>query len=495
MTTAPELSSRLQDPSLLRQAAFIGGNWVEAASKERTFEVINPATGGTAARVPQLDVAAIRVAIDAAETAQTEWAKSSAEDRSRLLRRWYDLVLANQEDLATILTAEMGKPLAEAKGEVLYGASYVEWYAEESKRAYGDVVPGNTADKRILVIRQPVGVVAGITAWNFPAAMPLRKIAPAIAAGCAMVFKPADLTPLSALALAVLAERAGVPKGLLSIITTQDAAAFGREVCENPKVRKLTFTGSTNVGRILMRQASDQIMKLSLELGGNAPFIVFDDADLDDAVEGVVVSKFRNAGQTCVCANRVYVQSGVYDDFSSKLAERAKSLKVGDGFEPGMEVGPLISKAAVQKVERHIADARQKGGVVLAGGHSLNAGELFFAPTVLAKADSSMLVAREETFGPLAPLFKFADEDDVIAQANDTEFGLASYFYSNDLRRVWKVAEALEYGMVGVNTGLISTAVAPFGGIKQSGVGREGSKYGLDDFTELKYICLGGLAP
>jgi succinate-semialdehyde dehydrogenase / glutarate-semialdehyde dehydrogenase len=491
MTIAAELSSRLQDPSLVREAAFIAGEWISSASSEKTFAVNNPADGATLALVPQVDLTGIQAAIDAAHASQKEWARRSAEERSKVLRAWYDLVVRNLDDLATILTAEMGKPFAEAQGEVLYGASYVEWYAEEAKRLYGDVIPGHGPDKRILVVRQPVGVVAGITAWNFPAAMPLRKISPAIAAGCAIVFKPADLTPLSALALAVLAERAGVPKGLLSVVTTQDAPAFGREVCQNEKVRKITFTGSTNVGRTLMRQASEQITKLSLELGGNAPFIVFDDANMDEAVEGVVTSKFRNAGQTCVCANRIYVQSRIYDDFSSRLADRARSLKVGDGFSPGVEVGPLINRAAVDKVERHIADGKEKGGMVQAGGHGLNSGDLFFAPTVLTNANSTMLVAREETFGPLAPIFRFRDADDVITQANDTEFGLAAYFYTNDVRRVWRVAEALEYGMVGVNTGLISTAVAPFGGIKQSGIGREGSKYGLDDFTEMKYICLG----
>jgi succinate-semialdehyde dehydrogenase/glutarate-semialdehyde dehydrogenase len=493
MTIASELTARLKDPSLVREATLVGGDWVEAAGAPKTFAVRNPANGRTIANVPEIGVEGTRRAVEAAHAAQKPWAARSAKERSQVLRRWYDLIIANLDDLATILTAEMGKPFAEAKGEILYGAAYVEWYAEEAKRLYGDIIPGHHADKRILVIRQPVGVVAGITAWNFPNAMPLRKIAPALAAGCTMVFKPSELTPLSAIAVAVLAERAGVPAGAFSVITTADAAGFGQEVCRNDKVRKLTFTGSTQVGRQLMRQAADQIMKLSLELGGNAPFIDFDDADLDAAVEGAMLSKFRNAGQTCVCANRIYVQSGIYDAFAEKLAARVKALKVGDGFEPGAEIGPLINRAAVEKVERHIGDARDHGARVLTGGQRLAAGELFFAPTVLTGVDRSMLVAREETFGPLAPLFRFEDVEDVIAMANDTEFGLAAYFYANDMRRVWRVAEALEYGMVGINTGLISTEVAPFGGIKQSGMGREGSKYGLDDFVELKYVCMGGL--
>lgn len=493
MTISSELLSRLKNPDLVREAAFIGGTWVERGTDGKAFAVSNPANGQILASLPEIGVEGTREAIAAAHAAQKPWAARSAKERSQVLRRWYDLMVANVDDLAAILVAELGKPLAEAKGEVLYGASYVEWYAEEAKRLYGDVIPGHQSDKRIVVIRQPVGVVAGITAWNFPTAMPLRKIAPALAAGCAMVFKPADLTPMSAIAIAVLAEQAGVPRGVLSIVTTADAAAFGQEVCRDARVRKLTFTGSTNVGRILMRQAADQIMKLSLELGGNAPFIVFDDADVDAAVDGAMLSKYRNAGQTCVCANRIYVQSGIYDAFSAKFAERAAALKVGNGFTAGIEVGPLINRAAVEKVERHIADARDKGARVAVGGHRLDMGELFFAPTVITGVDASMLVANEETFGPLAAIFRFEDAEDVIRKANDTEFGLAAYFYANDVRRVWRVAEALEYGMVGINTGLISTEVAPFGGIKQSGVGREGSKYGLEDFTELKYLCFGAV--
>ena len=492
MTISKTLTGRLKDPSLVREATLLGGAWIEA-SAGRTFDVTNPSTGAVLASVPQLDVGDWRDAIGAAAKIQKAWAARSAKERSVILRRWYDLIVANLDDLATILTAEQGKPFAEAKGEILYGASYVEWYAEEAKRLYGDVIPGHQADKRILVLRQPVGVVGAITAWNFPNAMPLRKIAPALAVGCTMVFKPAAQTPLSAIAAAVLAERAGVPAGVLSVVTTTDAAGFGQELCRNDKVRKLTFTGSTQVGGILMRQAADQVMKLSLELGGNAPFIVFDDADVDAAVEGAMLSKFRNAGQTCVCANRFYVQSGIYDAFAAKLADRTKALKVGDGFEAGTEIGPLIDDKAVVKVQEHIADAIGRGAVLAAGGSGLDRGSLFFAPTVLTGVNQSMLVAKDETFGPLAALFRFDTVEEVIAMANDTEFGLASYFYANDLRRVWRVAEALEYGMVGINTGLISTEVAPFGGIKQSGFGREGSKYGLDDFTEMKYLCFGGM--
>lgn len=492
MTIAGTLLDRLNDRLLVREAALIGGEWVGSSGGGATFPVRNPANGEIIAVMPEIAIEDTRRAIDAAHQAQKRWAAVSAKERSDVLRRWFDLIIANVDDLATILTAEMGKPFAEAQGEIRYGASYVEWYAEEAKRLYGDVIPGHHADKRILVVRQPVGVAGGITAWNFPSAMPLRKIAPALAAGCAMVFRPAAQTPLSALAVAVLAERAGVPAGLFSVITTEKASEFGQELCSNPKVRKLTFTGSTGVGRILMRQAAEQIMKLSLELGGNAPFIVFDDADVDAAVEGAILSKFRNAGQTCVCANRIYVQSGIYDRFAERFAERARTLKVGDGFDPDVEVGPLIDDKAVDKVRRHIADAVEHGASVVAGGEATGVGS-FFQPTVLTGARAGMLVAQEETFGPLAALFRFDDVDDVVEKANDTEFGLAAYFYASDVSRAWRVAEALEYGMVGINTGLISTEVAPFGGIKQSGFGREGSKYGLDDFTEMKYICFGGV--
>jgi succinate-semialdehyde dehydrogenase/glutarate-semialdehyde dehydrogenase len=493
MTVAASLAARLKDPGLVREAGIVAGRWVETSASGARFDVRNPSDGSTLASMPDMGLAEIGAAIDAAFRAQKAWAAVTAKERSAVLRSFYDLILANVDDLATILVAEMGKPFAEAKGEILYGAAYAEWYSEEAKRLYGDVIPGHQRDKRLFVIRQPVGVVGGITAWNFPSAMPMRKIAPAIAAGCAMVFKPADLTPLSAIALGALAERAGTPPGLLSMITTTDAPGFGSEICRNPKVRKLTFTGSTQVGRLLMRQAADQIMKLSLELGGNAPFIVFDDADVDAAVEGAIQSKFRNAGQTCVCANRIYVQSGVYDDFAERLTARVARLKVGDGFEPGMDLGPMIDRRAVVKMQAHIEDAKRRGGRVTVGGGTLARGPLFFAPTVVADATAEMIVAREETFGPLAPLFRFETVEDVIAMANDTEFGLASYFYTRDISRAWRVAEALEYGMVGINTGLISTELAPFGGIKQSGLGREGSRYGLEEFTEMKYMCLGAV--
>lgn len=483
-----KLADRLNDPSLLIDAAMVGGDWVKAAASGKTFDVTNPSTGETLLSLPDLGVEETRVAIDAAYAAQKPWAAKTGKERSAVLRAWHDLMVANADDLGVILCAEMGKPLPEAKGEVLYGASFLEWFAEEAKRVYGDVIPGHQPDKRIMVLKQPVGVAASITPWNFPNAMIARKVAPALAVGCAFLSKPAPDTPLSALAMGVLAERAGVPKGLLSVITSTDAAAIGEEFCQNDKVRKLTFTGSTGVGRILMRQAADQVMKTSMELGGNAPFIVFDDADLDAAVEGAMISKYRNNGQTCVCANRIYVQSGVYDAFAEKLVAAVGTLNVGDGFGDGITTGPLINAAAVAKVEQHIADALDKGARIATGGARMEG--TFFQPTVLTGVDKSMQVATDETFGPVAPLFKFDDVDDVIAQANDTIFGLASYFYANDLSRVWKVAEALEYGMVGVNTGLISTEVAPFGGMKQSGVGREGSKYGCEDYLETKYICM-----
>lgn len=494
MTISNILTDKLKDPTLATDKSLVGNEWLAASQSGKTFEVTNPATGDVIAVLPDLSKADVEKAIDAAYTAQKAWAKKTGKERAAILRKLNDLMVANADDLATILTMEMGKPWPEARGEILYGASYVEWFAEEAKRVYGDTIPGHQADKRIMVIKQPVGVVGAITPWNFPNAMLARKVAPALAVGCAMVSKPAAQTPLSALALAVLAERAGLPAGLFSVLTSTDAAMVGEEMCANDKVRKLTFTGSTNVGRILMRQGADQIMKLGLELGGNAPFIVFDDADLDAAVEGAMISKYRNAGQTCVCANRLYVQSGIYDAFATKLAEKVGQLKVGDGFADGVTTGPLIDAKAVEKVKEHVADAVSKGAQVALGGKPSAAGALFFEPTILIGVTTAMKVATEETFGPVAPLFKFETEEEVIELANATEFGLASYFYSKDIAKVFRVAEALEYGMVGVNTGLISTEVAPFGGIKQSGLGREGSKYGVDDYTEIKYICLGGIA-
>jgi succinate-semialdehyde dehydrogenase/glutarate-semialdehyde dehydrogenase len=482
----------LKDGSLVKSQAFINGQWVEADGGA-IITVQNPACGDTITTVPDLGVKETRLAISFAQQAQREWAKKTGKHRAEILMKWYHLLVENADDLAVILTAEMGKPLAEAKGEILYGASFIQWFAEEAKRIYGDTIPGHQEDKRIVVIKQPIGVVASITPWNFPNAMIARKVGPALAVGCAVVARPASETPLSALAMAELAQRAGLPDGLLNIITSSKASEVGQELCSNPIVRKLTFTGSTQVGRILMRQCADDIKKISLELGGNAPFIVFDDADLDSAVEGAMIAKYRNNGQTCVCANRIYVQDAVYDAFSQKLAEAVSKLNVGNGLEEGTSTGPLIDEKAVKKVSSHIADAVAKGATVLAGGMRHKKGGTFFEPTVLTNVDKSMMVARDETFGPVAPLFRFKDVDDVIAQANDTEFGLASYFYANNLSRVWKVAEALEYGMVGINTGLISTEVAPFGGIKQSGLGREGSKYGTDDYLETKYLCFGGI--
>jgi succinate-semialdehyde dehydrogenase/glutarate-semialdehyde dehydrogenase len=484
------LTSRLKDPSLAVDKALIAGEWLAKSDNGKTFDVTNPSNGEVIATLPDMNRAETARAIDAAYKAQKTWAKKTGKERAGVLRKLYDLMVANADDLAAILTMEMGKPLAEAKGEILYGASYVEWFGEEAKRVYGDTIPGHQPDKRIIVIKQPVGVVASITPWNFPNAMLARKFAPALAAGCAMISKPAAETPLSALALALLAERAGLPAGIFNVVLSKDSSSIGKEFTENDKVRKLTFTGSTNVGKILMRQGADQIMKLGLELGGNAPFIVFDDADLDAAVEGAMVSKYRNNGQTCVCANRLYVQSGVYDAFAKKLAEKVSAMKVGDGFEAGVNAGPLITGKAVEKVEEHIADALEKGAKVAVGGKPDAKGGLFFQPTILTGVTSEMKIAREETFGPVAPLFKFDTEEEVIAMANNTEFGLASYFYSKDVSKIFRVAEELEYGMVGINTGLISTEVAPFGGIKQSGQGREGSKYGLDDYTEIKYLCL-----
>jgi len=480
----------LTERSLLEPRAFIDGHWASAGSGG-TFAVNNPATGETIAEVADLGTAETRAAIEAAKAAQPGWAAMTAKERSRTLRRWHDLIQVHAEDLARLITAEMGKPLAEARGEIAYGASFVEWFAEEAKRVYGDTIPGHQADKRIVVIKQPVGVVGAITPWNFPNAMITRKVAPALAVGCTVVIKPAEQTPLSATALAVLAEKAGFPPGVLNVITSNDGPAIGQELCSNDAVRKITFTGSTEVGRILMRQCADQIKKLSLELGGNAPFIVFDDADLDAAVEGAMMCKFRNAGQTCVCANRIYVQSGVYDAFAAKLKAAVGRLRVGEGFEEGVTTGPLIDAQGLAKVEEHLKDATAKGAQVMTGGARHPRGGTFFEPTILTGVTQEMLVAREETFGPMAPLFRFKDEAEVIAMANATEFGLAGYFYARDLGRVWRVAEALEYGIVGVNTGIISTEVAPFGGVKQSGLGREGSKYGIEDFLEIKYLCMG----
>ncbi len=484
-----DLKSMLRDPDLLRDQAYVAGTWA-GADDGKSFEVLNPARGDVISTVPDMSEAEAVRAIEAAHAAQKGWAARTGKDRAAVLRTWYDLMIANADDLAAILTAEMGKPLAEARGEILYGASFVEWFAEEAKRVYGQTIPGHQPDKRLIVIKQPIGVAASITPWNFPNAMIARKVAPALAVGCGFVAKPAGETPLSALAMAVLAERAGVPAGLFSVITSKSSAKIGKVFCEHPKVRKLTFTGSTEVGRILLAQAAGQVMKCSMELGGNAPFIVFDDADLDKAVEGAIVSKYRNNGQTCVCANRLYVQSGIHDAFAEKLAARVAELRIGDGLEPGITTGPLINVAAVEKVEEHIADAVSKGAKVLAGGKRHALGGTFFEPTVLTGVTRDMMVTHDETFGPVAPLFRFEDEADVIEQANDTIFGLASYFFARDLGRVWRVAEALEYGMVGVNTGLISTELAPFGGVKQSGLGREGSSLGTEDYLEVKYICM-----
>ena len=489
MLDATDLSSKLNDPSLLRTQAYINGEWVDADSGE-TFDVTNPARGDVICTVPNMTAAETARAIDAAYATQKAWAKRTGKDRAAVLRKWYDLMIANADDLGMILTAEMGKPFAEAKGEVMYGASFIEWFSEEAKRIYGETIPGHQEDKRIMVLKQPIGVVTSITPWNFPNAMIARKVAPALAVGCTFVAKPAEDTPLSALAMAVLAERAGVPAGVFSVVTTNRSSDIGKEFTSNPKVRKLTFTGSTQVGRILLRQGADQVMKMSMELGGNAPFIVFDDANLDDAVEGAMISKYRNNGQTCVCANRIYVQEGVYDEFAEKLAAAVAKMNVGDGFDDGITTGPLITQAAVTKVETHIADAVSKGAKVTAGGERHELGGTFFQPTILTGVTREMQVANDETFGPVAPLFAFKDEADVIQQANDTIFGLAAYFYANNLSRVWRVAEELEYGIVGVNTGLISTEVAPFGGVKQSGLGREGSHHGAEDFLEMKYVSI-----
>ncbi len=486
------LTRHVASGAFLRDSGYIDGAWT-AGGATKTFDVLNPATGEVLASLPDMGAAETTTAIDAAYAAQPAWAARPARERSAILRKWYDLMIANAYELAAILPAEMGKPLPEARGEILYAASYLEWYAEEAKRIYGETIPGPSADKRMIVIKQPVGVVGTITPWNFPAAMITRKIAPALAVGCTAVSKPAEQTPLTAIALAVLAEQAGVPRGVFNIIVGTDGPAIGRELCGNAKVRKISFTGSTEVGRILMRQCADQIKKVSLELGGNAPFIFFDDADLDAAVEGAIASKYRNAGQTCVCANRLYVQSNVYDAFAAKLAAKVGELSVGDGFETGVTIGPLIDEQGIAKVEDHVRDAVSKGAEVILGGSRIEGPGTFFAPTVLTGIKRGMKVAREETFGPVAPLFRFDTVEDVVAQANDTEFGLAAYFFAGDLKKVWRVAEALEYGMVGINTGIMSSETAPFGGIKQSGLGREGSRHGADDYLEMKYLCIGNV--
>ncbi len=483
---------RLEDTTLLRESCYIDGAWVPADAGA-TLPVTNPATGEMLGHIPNMGAAETRRAIAAAAAALPAWAARTAKDRAAVLRRWFELMLRHQEDLAVLMTAEQGKPLAESKGEILYAASFIEWFAEEGKRLYGDVIPGHQPDKRILVLRQPVGVVAAITPWNFPSAMITRKAGPALAAGCTMVCKPATQTPYSALALAELAARAGIPKGVFNVITGS-AAAIGGEMTANPTVRKLTFTGSTEIGKKLMVQCAATLKKMSLELGGNAPFIVFDDADLDAAVQGAIASKYRNTGQTCVCANRLLVQAGVYDEFAKKLTEAVGKLRVGDGLAGVTDQGPLIDEKAVAKIEEHIGDAVSKGAKITLGGKRHALGGTFFEPTILTDVTPRMLVAREETFGPVAPLFKFHTEAEAIAMANDTEFGLAAYFYTRDLARSWRVSEAIEYGIVGLNTGIISTEVAPFGGVKESGTGREGSKYGILDYTEMKYVCVGGVS-
>jgi succinate-semialdehyde dehydrogenase / glutarate-semialdehyde dehydrogenase len=481
---------KLRDPDLLRTRAFVGGKWLDAASGA-SHTIVNPATGEPIGTVPDMTAADVRGAIEAASQAFPAWAALTAKERAAILRRWYELLLANQEDLATLMTAEQGKPLAEAKGEIVYGAAFIEWFAEEGKRLYGDVIPPHQADRRLLVLRQPVGVVAAITPWNFPLAMITRKAGPALAAGCTFVCKPASQTPYSALAAAALAARAGVPPGVLNVVTGTAAAAIGAELTGNPLVRKVTFTGSTAVGKKLMAQCAAGVKKITMELGGNAPFIVFEDVDLDAAVAGAIASKYRNTGQTCICANRLLVQAPVYEAFARKLVQAVAQLRVGDGLKGPTDQGPLIDVNALAKVEQHLADAVAKGARIALGGHRHALGGTFFEPTVVTEVTPAMLIAREETFGPIAPLFRFESEGDAIRMANDTEFGLAAYFYTRDLARSWRVAEALEYGMVGLNTGIFSTEVAPFGGVKESGIGREGSRYGILDYTELKFVCVG----
>jgi succinate-semialdehyde dehydrogenase/glutarate-semialdehyde dehydrogenase len=487
MATQTATGITLKDPNLFRQACYIDGAWVEGKA---TIAVDNPATGEVIGTVPKLGAAETRQAIEAADRALPAWRRKTAKERAALVRRWFELMVEHQEDLARLMTTEQGKPLVESRGEVLYAAAFLEWFAEEAKRVYGDTIPGHQADKRIVVLKQPIGVVACITPWNFPLAMITRKAGPALAAGCTVVLKPASQTPFSALALAALAERAGIPKGVFSVVTGS-AGDIGNEMCANPIVRKLSFTGSTEVGKVLMKQCADTVKKVSMELGGNAPFLVFDDADLDAAVEGALASKYRNTGQTCVCVNRIYVQDSVYDAFAAKLAAAVKKLEPKPGLEPGATQGPLIDDKAVLKVEEHIQDAVSRGATVVVGGKRHALGGRFFEPTVLANVAPDALMAREETFGPVAPLFRFKTEDEAVALANDTEFGLAAYFYGRDIGRVWRVAEALETGIIGINTGIISTEVAPFGGVKESGLGREGSKYGIEDYLEIKYLCIG----
>jgi succinate-semialdehyde dehydrogenase/glutarate-semialdehyde dehydrogenase len=491
MSAARPLQLPLKDSSLFKQQAFVGGRWENAAAGH-VKEVINPANGAVIGTVPNLGASETRRAIAAAEKALPDWRARTAKERAQILRKWFDLMMANQEDLAVLMTVEQGKPLAESRGEIAYAAAFLEWFGEEGKRAYGDVIPSHGRDKRIVVLKQPIGVSAAITPWNFPAAMIARKVAPALAAGCTMVIKPSELTPYSALAMCALAERAGVPEGVVSVVTG-DAKPIGAELTSNPIVRKLSFTGSTAVGKILMSQCAPTLKKLSLELGGNAPFIVFDDADLETAVEGAVASKYRNAGQRCVCANRIYVQRGIYDRFAERLAEVASGMKVGNGLERDTVIGPLIDDRAIQKVESHVSDALAKGATVLTGGKRVEGPGTFYVPTVLTGVKSDMLPMREETFGPVAPLMRFDTDDEAVRLANSSEFGLAGYFYSTNIQRVWRVAEALECGIVGINEGIISTEVAPFGGIKESGFGREGSKYGLEEYMEIKYLCFGDI--
>jgi succinate-semialdehyde dehydrogenase / glutarate-semialdehyde dehydrogenase len=491
MSALPQSQPMLRDMSLFRQQVFVAGRWEEAPDG-KVKEVFNPANGRLIGTVPNVGADTTRRAIDAANHALPDWRARTGKERAQLLRKWFDLMMANQEDLAVLMTIEQGKPLAESRGEIAYAAAFIEWFGEEAKRAYGDVIPGHGRDKRIVVLKQPIGVTAAITPWNFPAAMIARKVGPALAAGCTMVIKPSELTPYSALAMCVLAERAGIPGGVVSVVTG-DSKPIGAELTGNPLVRKLSFTGSTAVGKLLMAQCAAHVTKVSLELGGNAPFIVFDDADLDAAVNGAIASKYRNAGQTCVCANRIYVQGGVYDRFAEKLAATVAQMKVGDGLDKDTKIGPLIEEKAVRKVEEHVADAVSKGAKVVIGGKRGDGPGSFYIPTVLTGVTASMLAMREETFGPVAPLMRFTTDEEVIRLANSTEFGLASYFYSRDVGRVWRVAEALESGIVGINEGIISTEVAPFGGVKESGIGREGSKYGLEEYIEIKYLCFGGI--
>ena len=480
----------LNDPSLLRVDSYVNGAWTKAAGDKR-FAVTNPATGDIVAEVADLGAGDVTAAIDAAVPAQKEWAARTAKDRAMVMRKWYDLIMANADDLAIILTTEMGKPLAEARGEIVYGASFIDWFAEEARRVCGDVMESPIPDKRFLTFKQPIGVFGAITPWNFPIAMITRKVAPGIAAGCSCVLKPAEQTPLSALALAELAHRAGLPAGVMNIVTGMDAPAMGSAMCDDDRIRKMTFTGSTEVGRILMRQSADTLKKMSLELGGNAPLIVFDDADMDIAIAGAMASKYRNAGQTCVCANRMFVQDGIYDEFARRLAETSAAMKVGSGFEEGVEQGPIIDDQGFAKVERHVADAIAKGAKVQTGGKPHARGGTFYEPTVLTDMSSDMQMFTEETFGPVAGLFRFSSDDEAVAMANDTEFGLAAYIFTNNTSRLFRISEALEYGMVSANTGIFSSEVGPFGGVKSSGLGREGSKYGIDEFLEIKFVCVG----